>query len=102
MATEKPWGRMDRGKSVPLFGVLAIFLSACGPPVLTNLDGSSGPEHSLVMVQGKRVVLSRVIWDAGLPSEQVIPGGFLGGYMFSVPPGTPVGARCRSSSNSAR
>jgi hypothetical protein len=35
--------------------------------------------------------LSSVVWDAGLGSERVIPGGFLGGYMFSVPPGSAAG-----------
>jgi hypothetical protein len=51
-------------------------------------------------VNGSNLVLASVIWDAGLPSETVIPGGFLGGYMFSVPPGAAVGNHPVALSNS--
>jgi len=73
--------------------LLACFLpfSACARPVLTGLDVSSGSEHTLVMTQGSKLDFSRIVWDAGLPSERTIPGSFLGGYMFSVPPGAIVG-----------
>jgi len=40
---------------------------------------------------GGDTFFSRIIWDAGLPTEHAIPGGFLGGYMFSVPPGASLG-----------
>lgn len=66
-------------------------LVACYPPVLTGLDPPSGPPRTLVMSQGSNLLLSEVIWDAGLPSEETLPGGFLGGYMFSVPPGAAAG-----------
>ncbi len=65
--------------------------SGCGRPRLTGLDVTTGPEHTLVMVRGARLAFTSVIWDAGLPSERIIPGGFLGGYMFSVPPGAAIG-----------
>jgi hypothetical protein len=69
---------------------LGALLSGCGTPNLMSFDVAEGPEHTLVMINGDSA-LSRVIWDAGLPTEQAIPGGFLGGYMFSVPPGAAPG-----------
>ena len=69
---------------------MTLFMLGCGTPSITSLDLTSGPERTLVMVTGD-TALSRIIWDAGLPSEQAIPGGFLGGYMFSVPPGASLG-----------
>ena len=72
-------------------GVIGALLAGCTPPVLTNLVESAGPERTLVMVEGSSLLFSSVVWDAGLPSETTIPGGFLGGYMFSVPPGASLG-----------
>lgn len=72
-----------------VFGI-TLLISGCGTPTLTSFDVTSGPEHTLVMITGD-TVFSRIIWDAGLGSETVIPGGFLGGYMFSVPPGASLG-----------
>jgi hypothetical protein len=43
---------------------------------------------------------SQVVWDAGATTETVIPGGFLGGYMFSVPDGASLGAHNVALSNS--
>src|SRR5687768_13672415 len=60
-------------------------------PVLDSLVASAGPEHAIVRVEGRSVFFSEVIWDAGLPNEVVVPGGYLGGYMFSVPPGATLG-----------
>ena len=71
---------------------LCVQLASCAqPPTLNNLIESSGPERSVVMVDGSKLLFSSVIWDAGLPSETSIPGGFLGGYMFTVPPGASLG-----------
>lgn len=70
----------------------ALAMSGCGRPRLAGLDVMRGPEHTLVMVKGARLAFTSVIWDAGLPSERIIPGGFLGGYMFSVPPGAAIGS----------
>jgi hypothetical protein len=80
---------------------LVLMQAGCNAPTLTALDQSSGPEHSLVMVQGSDLFLSNIIWDAGLGSEHVIPGGFLGGYMFSVPPGASLGNHPVAIENSA-
>jgi hypothetical protein len=72
-------------------GLLGLALAGCNAPALNNLVESSGPERTLVMVDGSRLLFSSVVWDAGLPTETTIPGGFLGGYMFSVPPGATPG-----------
>jgi hypothetical protein len=58
---------------------------------LTALSPATGPERTLVTVTGSTLFAS-VVWDAGLPTETVIPGGWLGGYMFSVPPAAAPGA----------
>jgi hypothetical protein len=44
------------------------------------------------MVSGSNLFGASIVWDAGLASEAVLPGGFLGAYMFSVPPGATLGA----------
>ena len=75
---------------LPIVLGITLLISGCGTPTLTSLDVTSGPEHTLVMITGD-TVFSRIIWDAGLGTETVIPGGFLGGYMFSVPPGASIG-----------
>jgi hypothetical protein len=74
-------------------GILAgaLFLTGCKPR-LDSLTAAAGPEHTVVEVSGANLLLSSIVWDAGLPSERVLPGGFLGAYMFSVPPGASVGA----------
>ena len=89
---------------IPAMLSVVLFMSGCGTPTITSLDVASGPEHTLVKVTGD-TVFSNIVWDAGLPSEHTIPGGFLGGYMFSVPPGASLGnhpvAEARGSSRSA-
>lgn len=44
------------------------------------------------MVEFDGGLLASVIWDAGLGTERIIPGGFLGPTLFSVPPGATVGS----------
>jgi hypothetical protein len=74
-----------------LICLIALPITACARPTLTALDVTSGPPNTLVMVEGADLAGARVIWDAGA-SNKLIPGGFLGAYMFSVPfdatPGT--------------
>ena len=70
-----------------IFGCLA----GCQTPVLNSLEFAQGPERSLVRVDGKNLLGASVIWDAGLATERSIPGGFLGAYMFSIPPSTTQG-----------
>lgn len=88
-------------RSVWAVALLFALLPGCRPPVLNNLIEASGPEHTLVMVDGSRLFLSSVVWDAGLATETTIPGGFLGGYMFSVPPGASLGNHPVALRNSA-
>lgn len=71
-------------------GIVSNLLAGC-TPVLNNLVENNGPEHTLVKVDGSSLLFSSVVWDAGLLSETTIPGGFLAGYMFSVPPGASLG-----------
>lgn len=73
-------------------GILAgaLLLAGCKPR-LNSLTAASGPEHTVVEVAGANLLFTSIVWDAGLPSEAVVPGGFLGAYMFSVPPGAAVG-----------
>ena len=73
-----------------LFVATLIALPGC-TPVLNSLDASQGPERSLVKVNGRNLLGTSVLWDAGLATETVVPGGFLGGYMFSVPDGASLG-----------
>jgi hypothetical protein len=82
---------MAARRLTPVLGVFWLVLAGCQPPVLNNLVDNTGPERSLVMVDGSSLLFSSVVWDAGLPTEQQVPGGFLGGYMFSVPPGASPG-----------
>ena len=85
----RPRARLLLLSAAVVCGSLAI---ACDdPPTLNALVESSGSEHSLVMVQGTDLFGSSVVWDAGLSSETVVPGGFLGGYLFTVPPGAALG-----------
>jgi hypothetical protein len=75
------------------FGAIFVaqFLTGCTPK-LDSLTAASGPERTVVRVAGTNLFLSSIVWDAGLASERVVPGGFLGAYLFSVPPGASVGA----------
>jgi hypothetical protein len=71
--------------------VLLCAVSGCAPK-LNSLKQGSGPEHTLVKVQGENLLGSQVVWYVGSgTSETVLPGGFLGGYMFTVPPGASRG-----------
>lgn len=75
----------------------AILVSACARPKLTGLDVTSGPPHTLVMVEGTDLDDASVIWDNNpIP----IPSGYLGAYMFSVPPGATTGLHTVSLKNS--
>ncbi len=77
--------------SVFCLAVMVGCFSGCAAPVLNSLEFTQGPERSLVRVDGENLLGATVVWDSGLPSEQSVPGGFLGAYMFSVPPGAPPG-----------
>lgn len=81
--------------------LLVAALAGCTTPTIISLDGPSGPERTVVMVHANSALFASIIWDAGLASEHEIPGGFLGGYMFSVPPGASLGAHPVALRNSA-
>lgn len=84
--------RASIGKWMTPFIVMSVLiLAGCAAPTLNALHEASGPERSLVTAEGSNLLFSRVIWNAGLATEQTIPGGFLGGYMFSVPLGATMG-----------
>lgn len=70
----------------------ALLLGACTrTPSLNALIADSGPERSLVEIDGDGLFGTKVVWDAGLATETELPGGFLGGYMFTVPQGASTG-----------
>ncbi len=69
-------------------------------PVLTALIDSIGPERSVVEVKGPEVdelFKTQVIWDVDpvdpTGSGTPLPGGCLGGYLFSVPQGVTPGRK---------
>ena len=66
-------------------------LPACGRPRLDSLDPTTGPERTLVVVQGD-LAFANLLWDAETASEMGLAGGFLGPTMFSVPQGASVAA----------
>ena len=86
---------------ISLFGLVLLGqLSGCTrPPTITSLDVNQGPDHTLVKVSGSSMFASRVVWDAGAPTETIIPGGFLGGYMLSIPGGASTGVHNIALSN---
>jgi hypothetical protein len=43
------------------------------------------------MVMGTNLDDSTIVWDADTPSQMTLAGGYLGAYMFSVPPGATAG-----------
>jgi hypothetical protein len=74
-----------------IVAISGLIATACGAPRLDGLDPPSGPERTLVFVAGDRL-LANVLWDAEAPSETTLRSGFLGAYMFSVPPGASQAA----------
>jgi len=69
------------------FGIvcLAFFILGCASkPVLTGLDPSSGPVGTVVEVQGERLNVAGVRWDANTASEQGLPTNFLAARFFSL------------------
>jgi len=71
-------------------GFVAFLLTSCASPDINALNPNTGPERTLVEVDGDNF-LSSIYWDIGTPAEQPLSGGFLGSYLFTVPLGAPVG-----------
>ncbi|MDJ0940339.1 MAG: hypothetical protein QNJ00_11310 [Woeseiaceae bacterium] len=67
-----------------------VFIGGCGTPDIRSLDPNTGPERTLVDIEGDSF-LSTAYWDAGTASEQPLAGGFLGAYLFTVPTGAALG-----------
>lgn len=72
--------------------LLALLASGCGRPTLTNLTPASGPPGTVVEVAGENLTLADVKWDAGRPSERVLPSSFVSARFFSVPWTTTPGS----------
>ena len=70
--------------------VFVAVCSGCGTPDITSLNPNSGSERTLVEVEGDNF-LSSIYWDISSPSEKRLAGGFLGSYLFTVPPGASLG-----------
>jgi hypothetical protein len=84
---------MIRNKAIYKSGLLcllALILTGC-PPNINSLNPNTGPRRTLVEIDGD-TGFSSVYWDAETPSEQKIPGGFLGAHLFTVPSGATQGA----------
>ncbi len=71
--------------------VFSAILISSGCVRLNSLNPNSGPERTLVDVNGGSF-LAHVVWDAGAATEQDLPAAFLGGHIFTVPDGSPLGA----------
>ena len=68
---------------------MLAFLTACVPNIIA-LNPDSGPQRTLVEIRGGNEN-SSVYWDAGTASEQIIPSGYQGAYLFTVPVGASLG-----------
>lgn len=79
---------MSRASPTAAFALLAA-LAACTPRI-DALDPASGPERTLVEVEGA-TAFAQTFWDAGTASEVALPGGFLAASLFSVPAGAVPG-----------
>lgn len=67
-----------------------LLVSSCGKPRLDALVPNSGPPHTIVEITGDDV-FSTIWWDAGTATPDALPGAWLGGGPFSVPPGASLG-----------
>jgi hypothetical protein len=73
--------------------ICASFLASCStnPPTLKALQPSTGQPHDVIVVDADGRENAQIVWDADGPGERVIPGGFQGAFMFSVPPNAVQG-----------
>lgn len=86
------------GYWLPVVLLGAVCLAACSEtPVITTLEPTEGRAHDVVFIKGTDLDGAEIVWDFGKPGQKVIPGGYQGAYMFSVPhdaaPQTPTAAR---------
>ena len=75
------------GYWLPVLLLGAVCLAACSePPVITTLEPAEGHPHDVVLIKGTDLDGAEIVWDYG-KTNKVIPGGYQGAYMFSVPHG---------------
>jgi len=84
MKSRHKYFRMDTLKKTYL-GFLVILSAACGKPVLSGLDPASGPQGTLVSVNGSNLLGATVYWDYGLGTQTTLPSNFLSANHFTVP-----------------
>ncbi|MFN8254878.1 MAG: hypothetical protein U0W24_04265 [Bacteroidales bacterium] len=72
-------------------GILALLLYSCGTPVLNGLDPSSGPQGTLVTVNGSNLLGATVYWDYGLATQTTLPSNFISVNHFTVPLSASLG-----------
>jgi hypothetical protein len=58
---------------------------------ITGLQPPSGPARLLIGVTGEGLTGAKIVWDAGLASEKLLPSALQGATMFSVPTDAVVG-----------
>ena len=86
MRAHRPVPMRLSGYWLPVLLVGAVCLAGCSAtPEIKVLEPASGQPHDVVFVQGDERDFAQIVWDAGSGTEHIIPGGFLGAYMFSVP-----------------
>ena len=74
------------GYWLPVLLLGAVCLAGCSePPVITTLEPAEGHPHDVVLIKGTDLDSAEIVWDLGKPGQKVIPGGYQGAYMFSVP-----------------
>jgi len=76
------------GYWLPVLLLGAVCLAACStstPAPPTALEPAEGHPHDVVLIKGTDLKDAQIVWDKGGPDERVIPGGYQGAYMFSVP-----------------
>lgn len=65
-------------------------LAGCATPNINSLNPDTGPERTLVEIDGD-TAFATAYWNAGTLTEQALPGVFLSARLFTVPAGTSLG-----------
>lgn len=79
-------GRLRNATTLFILALFAFLLSGCPTkPILDALNPDEGPPGTVVEVEGSRLTLASVRWDADTPQERAIPSNFLSARFFTVP-----------------
>ena len=97
---QRPSTQLSGSVCLILLFSVTLLAGCSNAPTLSALVPADGHPHDVIFVQGDRD-FAQIVWDAGGPGEKVIPGGFLGAYMFSVPPGAAPGPHTVKLQNNA-